>query len=229
MLMDDIKLWAVDGSNGAVPVAAADRMASERLLEETLVDNPDLLMPGLTIVGRQAPTDGGPLDLLGVDEDGRLVVFELKRGSLTREAVAQIIDYASGLDSMADGDLAQFIIDKSGQHGVPKRDDLEGWYESRWEGQGLSALRPVRMFLVGLGVDERTNRMVRLAKSGVDISLLTFHGYTHDGKTLLARQVRVEPEETAESGHRTSRARPRQRELIEGIENRIEQQVNHNR
>ena len=58
MLMDDIKLWAVDGSNGAVPVAAADRMESERLLEETLVDNPDLLMPGLTIVGRQAPTDG---------------------------------------------------------------------------------------------------------------------------------------------------------------------------
>ena len=226
MLMDDIKLWAVDGSNGAVPVAAADRMESERLLEETLVDNPDLLMPGLTIVGRQAPTDGGPLDLLGVDEDGRLVVFELKRGSLTREAVAQIIDYASGLDSMADGDLAQFIIDKSGQHGVPKRDDLEGWYESRWEGQGLSALRPVRMFLVGLGVDERTNRMVRfLAKSGVDISLLTFHGYTHDGKTLLARQVRVEPESGAGSGSRTPTARSRQRELIEGVENRIEQQV----
>ena len=226
MLMDDIKLWAVDGSNGAVPVAAADRMASERLLEETLVDNPDLLMPGLTIVGRQAPTDGGPLDLLGVDEDGRLVVFELKRGSLTREAVAQIIDYASGLDSMADGDLAQFIIDKSGQHGVPKRDDLEGWYESRWEGQGLSALRPVRMFLVGLGVDERTNRMVRfLARSGVDISLLTFHGYTHNGKTLLARQVRVDPESSPGSSSRTSRSRPRQRELIEGIENRIKQQV----
>ena len=180
MLMDDIKLWAVDGSNGAVPVAAADRVESERLLEKTLVDNPHLLMPGLTIVGRQAPTDGGPLDLLGVDEDGRLVVFELKRGSLTREAVAQIIDYASGLDSMDDGVvLAQFISDQSGQHGVPKIDDLEGWYESRWEGQGLSALRPVRMFLVGLGVDERTNRMVRfLARSGVDISLLTFHGYT---------------------------------------------------
>ena len=92
----------------------------------------------------------------------------------------------------------------------------------------MSALRPVRMFLVGLGVDERTNRMVRISwpERGVDISLLTFHGYTHDGKTLLARQVRVEPESSAaESGHRTSRARPRQRELIEGIENRIKQQV----
>ncbi len=225
MLMDDIKLWAVDDSNGAVPVAAADRMESERLLEKTLVDNPDLLMPGLTIVGRQAPTDGGPLDLLSVDEDGRLVVFELKRGSLTREAVAQIIDYASALESKGDGALAQFIIDKSGQHDVPKIDDLEGWYESRWEGQGLSALLPVRMVLVGLGVDEPTNRMVRfLARSGVDISLLTFHGYTYDGKTLLARQVRVEPEEAAESSPRTSRARPSQRELIERIEYRIQQQ-----
>ena len=58
-----------------------------------------MLMPGLKLVGRQTPTEGGPLDLLGVDEDGRLVVFELKREMLSREAVAQVIDYASYLDS----------------------------------------------------------------------------------------------------------------------------------
>ena len=50
-----------------------------------------MLMPGLTLVGRQTPTGSGWLDLLGVDEDGKLVVFELKRGKLTREAVAQAI------------------------------------------------------------------------------------------------------------------------------------------
>ena len=73
---------------------------TEELLEETLVKNPGMLIPGLRLVGRQTPTEGGPLDLLGVDEDGRLVVFELKRGTLSRDAVAQIIDYASDLDSM---------------------------------------------------------------------------------------------------------------------------------
>ncbi len=72
MVMDEIRLWAVDGPNGAVRLATADRMASERLLEETLVANPDLLMPGLTLVGRQTPTEGGSLDLLGVDVQSRL-------------------------------------------------------------------------------------------------------------------------------------------------------------
>ena len=38
--------------------------------------------------------------MLGIDEYGRLVVFELKRGTLVREAVAQIIDYASDLANM---------------------------------------------------------------------------------------------------------------------------------
>ena len=57
-------------------------------------------MEGLTLVGRQTPTEGGPLDLLGVDADGRLVVFELKRGTLSRDAVAQVVDYASYLNAM---------------------------------------------------------------------------------------------------------------------------------
>ena len=54
---------------------------TEALLEETLVKNPQMLLPGLRLIGRQTPTAGGALDLLGVDEDGRLVVFELKSGN----------------------------------------------------------------------------------------------------------------------------------------------------
>ena len=76
------------------------RQPSEDLLEETLASNPDMLMPGLTLVGRQTRTEGGPLDLLGVDRDGRLTLFELKRGSLNRDAVAQVMDYGSWLESL---------------------------------------------------------------------------------------------------------------------------------
>ena len=91
--MEDIKLWELDGSE-AKPLDSNNQLESEALLENTLVQNTNLLMEDLRLVGRQTPTDGGPLDLLGVDEDGRLVVFELKRGTLSRDAVAQIIDYA---------------------------------------------------------------------------------------------------------------------------------------
>ena len=44
---------------------AVDNTETEKSLEDLLVTSPDLLMPGLTLIGRQVPTDGGPLDLLG--------------------------------------------------------------------------------------------------------------------------------------------------------------------
>ena len=74
--MEDIQIWSIDGTQVA-QLAPSDQMESEHLLEEVLVSNPALLMDDLRLVGRQTPTEGGPLDVLGVDGDGRLVVFEL--------------------------------------------------------------------------------------------------------------------------------------------------------
>lgn len=217
MALEEIKLWAMDGSGGATPLPLAQQTDSERLLEDTLVNNPDLLTEGLSLVGRQAPTEGGPLDLLGVDDDGRLVVFELKRGALSREAVAQVIDYASFLDAMTEGELASYISARSGTHGIETIEDFDEWYDSKSGGQGLASLKPVRMVLVGLGVDERTTRMVRFLAKGVDIALLTFHGYSYNGSTLLARQVQVEvgsePEPARQPRQRLGRRR--RRELLE--------------
>ena len=190
--MEAIKLWQIDGDDVVTPLSPSGQMESEDLLEDVLVKHPGLLGEGLTLVGRQTPTEGGPLDLLGVDRDGRLCVFELKRGTLSRGAVAQIIDYASYLDDMDMGALAVHITECSGTLGIEDFEDFEDWYNVR-HGE-LEKLKPMRLFLVGLGVDDRTERMVRFlaVNSGMDISLLTFHGFNHDGKTLLAKQVEVE-------------------------------------
>jgi len=91
--MLDLKLWSLEKNNrDKFTPAALDNLVqteTEQQLEELIVENPDLLFNGLKLVGRQTSTHTGALDLLGVDQDGRLVVFELKRGKLFREAVAQ--------------------------------------------------------------------------------------------------------------------------------------------
>lgn len=212
MSLEEIKLWAMDNSGGATPLPFAQQAESERILEDTLVNNPEMLMPGLTLVGRQTRTDEGWLDLLGVDEDGRLVVFELKRGSLSRDAVAQVIDYASYLDSMPEQDLTNHIAERSGSNGIEKIESFEEWYGDKFGENESAALKPVRMVLVGLGVDERTSRMVRfLAAGGMDFSLLTFQGYSYQGATLLARQVQVEAAEQEEKGRPRGRVGRRKR------------------
>ena len=217
--MEDIKLWELDGSK-ANPLGSNNQLESEELLENTLVENPSLLLEGLVLVGRQTPTEGGPLDLLGVDEDGKLVVFELKRGTLSRDSVAQIIDYASYLDDMALDALAEHIAKRSGAQDIEKIEDFSEWYESRGFGD-LESLKPLRLFLVGLGVDDRTERMVRFLaqNSGMDISLLTFHGFDYEGKTILAKQVEVEA--TDEPDRRPTRRRRTQAELNRDFDGQI--------
>lgn len=165
---------------------------SEKFLEDALVKQPGLLLEDLILVGRQTPTEGGPLDLLGVDGNGRLAVFELKRGTLSKDAVAQVIDYASVLDGMELDSLTEYISQMSGNYGIEKIQDFQDWYS---QGFGeLESLKPLLMFLVGLGVDDRTERMVKFLteNSGMDISLLTFHGFNYEGKTILAKQMEVD-------------------------------------
>lgn len=214
----DIGVWEIDqSSNTARPLPSADHVETERLLEDLLVANPGMLMPNLWLVGRQTPTDGGAIDLLGVDEDGRLVVFELKRGKLTRDAVAQIVDYCSYLESLNEDALVAYIADHSGTNGIAEIDDFEARYRERKE-EELTSMRPVRMVLVGLGADAAAHRMVDfLAARELDISLLTFHGWRHGTNTLLARQV-----ESVKVGDAGRRSRPSQAERRRLLDERAE-------
>ena len=175
-MKDEFKIWEIDlKSKQSVLLKQHEKLEQEKLLEDLLVQNPTLLMEGLRLVGRQILTDSGVLDLLGVDANGNLVVFELKRERLARDAVAQIIDYWSYLDTLSESDLKELIEHQSGNLSIEKID-----------------LKPIKMALVGLGVDPVAHRMVQsLSERGVEISLLTFHGYEHGDKLLLGRQAEI--------------------------------------
>lgn len=204
-MIPELKLWSVDGSSGAEPVPQLSQMPTEWELESVLVSNPGMLEPRLQLVGRQTPAAGGWLDLLAVDGDGRLVVYELKRGNLARDAVTQILDYASALDAMTGSELAKHISDRSGEAGIQRIEDFEQWYADTHGGDDLSRLLPPRMVLIGLGVDAAAERMARFVSAGaVDLSVITFHGFRRDGETLLARQMEVSP---GDGGQPPTRAR----------------------
>ena len=176
--MKRVNLWSVrkkdaDGSWTAEDVPSVDNTETEGLFESLLVDSPRLLMDGLSLIGRQFPTEGGPLDLLGVDQNGRLVVFELKKGNLTREAVAQVLDYASDLATMDTDHFAKLIEDSSGKHEVENIPDFVDWYSQTFPNRNSYLEETPRIVLVGLGADSRAIRIVDfLANNGVDISLL---------------------------------------------------------
>ena len=130
------------------------------------------------------------MDLVGIDADGRVVVFELKRGTLTRDAVAQILDYVSDLATMEADEFARLIEKSSGAHGIPEIDDFNDWFRRQFpDAPDFDPVR-MRMALIGLGADERAKRIVNyLADKGIDIQLLTFHAFKKDGQLFIARQM----------------------------------------
>ena len=194
--MKGIKLWKIvneekDGPS-ILDIESVDKTETEHELEEVITRSPEMIMDDLKIIGRQVETAGGPLDLLGVDGDGNLVVLELKRGTLTRDAVAQIIDYASFLAELDSEELASHVSERSANLGTDRIENLCSWYQEQFSEPFPSRQRP-KMVLVGLGVDERARRMISfLADSEIDVSLLTFHGFREGDHTYLARQVEIE-------------------------------------
>ena len=194
--MKAIMLWKINEHGNwemnVEKIQSVEETQTEKQLEEVITRCPELLMEDLRLIGRQTETSGGPLDLLGVDNDGRLVIFELKRGVLTREAVAQIIDYSSYLAALDPEELSEHISSRSGNLGIDKVDNFLAWYQEQF-GKSYTEYQRPRMVLVGLGVDEKTKRMVSfLSESDLDISLTTFHGFKKGEEIFLARQVEVQ-------------------------------------
>ena len=192
--MKKTQLWSISENSQntyeAQAVEATDSTETEVMLEDLLVASTDLLGNGLTIVGRQIQTAGGQLDLLGIDQDGYLVVFELKRGTLTRDAVAQLLDYASDLEQRDADGLARLIEDNSGRSGIDRIENFLDWYDERYPNDREPLASAPKMVLVGLGVDTRARRIVQfLSESGIDIDLLTFNAFKHEGLLFLAREV----------------------------------------
>ena len=201
--MDEIKLWRAHTARDVQSLDTVAQLETELQLEDILTAHPELLETGLQLVGRQTPAGGGWLDLLGVDGDGRLVIYELKRGTLGRDVVTQALDYASALAEMDLDALAEHIAARSGQGGVRPIADFAQWYEGQFS--DLQSLMPPRMVLVGLGIDETALRIARFINEGPhDVEVVTFYGFRDGEGTLLARQLPVRRDEPAASHSRVA-------------------------
>lgn len=184
----EIKTWQIiDGKLELVETTMADSGRMETLdLESWIASNPAIIGSNLVIVGRQVATKSGPLDLLAIDQAGNIVIIELKRDILPREALAQAIDYAS--------DAADWNIEKISEictkHTGRSLDEIisEGFPDTNFENVNFNETQ--RIVLVGFAIEPSLERMINwLSDSyGVNINaVLLKYTKTHKGDELLTR------------------------------------------
>lgn len=184
-----IRLWSIKaGKLVEMPKSIFAEAHKEKDLEDWVEQNSSLLGRSLSVLGRQINIPKvGQLDLLAVDGDGRLVIVEFKRQQSTRDAIAQILDYASSLQRMS---LEQL-------RGLANFDGTE-------IGQ-VTDLDPA-MILVAAEADESAERIVEYlaSKSQLLIEIVTFtYATLDDGREILARSLLI-PEPTASTTNKAS-------------------------
>lgn len=190
-----IQTWEIQNGNlkevESTLVAAGRREFED--LESWIASNPSIVGPDLVVIGRQVQTRSGPLDLLAVDRDGNLVVIELKRDLLPREALTQAIDYAA--------DIAEWTLDRIGAACLAYRnnniEDVLGEAFPDIDLEALALNETQRVILVGLSIAPALERMIGWLSSQFDVTVnavLLNYIRTSSGDELLTRTAIVSEE-----------------------------------
>jgi len=161
----------------------------ERYLEEWIERDPSLLQGGLTIVGRQIGVEGGSLDLLALDPQGRWVVIEVKRGTIGRDTIAQTLDYASSIANMPYEELSQKVNAYLGKQETSLEAVLE---ELGAEEDTEHEVREAVMFVVGTGRHPGMERMVDYLSGQFDvpINVVSYEVFEIEGgRPILVREL----------------------------------------
>jgi hypothetical protein len=200
------RCWEVSEGTEPRPLqVCAPRL--EEHLEDWLERDVAMLSENLLVIGRQV----GNIDLLAIDGDGRLVVIELKRDRVPRQAIAQAVDYASTVSSWSPARVVQIGDEYLASAGWNDHQSLDDAFLGTF-GKNLdevSVNKAQRVVLVGVQMEPGVERMVEwLSENGVDVNvaLFTFHALEDDhfvlARTFALSEEVVAARDAARSGRR---------------------------
>lgn len=197
-----MSLWRLARDGSATPIQE-ERLASEAQIESAVESAPGLLGIDVLIVGRQTQTPSGPLDLLAIDGDGRMVVIENKRDRTPREVLAQAIDYAAWVNTLA-FDEVDAIYSKYRAASNDESPDLAEAFEDRF-GEELDAIAETpRIIIVASRLDDSTERMIDFLSDsfGVSVNAVLFQPFA--GGLIGRTWLRPDSSSPRSSGRRSS-------------------------
>lgn len=191
----EIKAWEiVGGLLNPIESRLAEQGRTEALdLEAWLASDPSVIRPGLKVIGRQVLTRSGPLDLLAIDRSGNLVIIELKRDQLPREALAQAIDYASDIATWSIDKIREVCAKYTGK-------SFEDVFVDAFPDIDLTVLKineEQRIILVGFSIESSLERMIEWLSTGYGVvinAVILKYLRTSAGNEIVTRTAIISEE-----------------------------------
>ncbi|WP_420863485.1 endonuclease NucS domain-containing protein [Algirhabdus cladophorae] len=189
--------------NGATLTPAKRKpLDLETKIEAWVADDLTLIGVDGIVIGRQITTDHGKfIDLLAMDEDGNLVIVELKRDRSPRDIVAQVLDYASWIRRLSTGDVHALALSLDLSLAKAYRDKFGTSLP-----QTLNASH--QMVVVASEVDEGTKRIIEYLSEehNVGINAAFFNVFDADGREWLTTDALLDQEEVKDRAVKKAQA-----------------------
>ena len=185
----EIGIWRVEQTPQAIVPSMLD---AESRLEQWLVDDISLIAPNLLVIGRQVRTPfGGIIDILAMDANGDLTVLELKRDRTPREVVAQLLDYASWVNTLSEEKVGEIFQKFQSDRGVFPTVSIDDAYKSRFSATALPETlnENHQLIIVASELDESTERIVTYLSEthNVQINAIFFRFFKDGDREYLTR------------------------------------------
>jgi hypothetical protein len=198
----EMKIWKIEDRPREL---VFEPMESEAKLEKLLVQDISILSTQLFLVGSQVPTSYGKLiDLLALDSEGNVVVIELKRRKTPRDAVAQLLDYASWAKNLTYVDLQHLFAD-----GDATRDLSQDYAAFLGTTAPEELSGQLRLLLVAATLDSESERIMNFLSEdyGVPINAVFFRYFQDGASQFLTRSWLIDPSELEVNTAKASAAR----------------------
>jgi hypothetical protein len=169
-------------------------LGKEAMLEQMIVEDSTILSDRWMLIGRQVrTTHGGYIDLLALNQDGQLIVVELKRDITPREVVAQAIDYASWVKNLPSEEIAAIFNKYYG--GGSLSEAFQKRFGTSLDEEQLNGSHQI--VIVASSLDPSTERIVNyLNGMNVPINVIFFQVFQDGESQYLSRAWLIDPVET---------------------------------
>jgi hypothetical protein len=194
------RLFKIDGT--ILTPAKRKPLDLETKIEAWVADDLTLIGVDGFVLGRQIATDHGKfIDILAMDEDGNLVIIELKRDRSPRDIVAQVLDYASWVRRLSTGDVHALALSLNLPLAKAYRDKF-----STSLPQTLNASH--QMVVVASEVDEGTKRIIEYLSEEHDVGINAafFNVFDADGREWLTTDALLDQHEVKERAVKKAQA-----------------------
>lgn len=189
----NINLWKIENEK-LVEIEKA-KLGTEERLENWIEKDPSILGIDALIIGRQVATEyGGRIDLLGINNQGELIILELKRDKTPREIVAQVLDYASWIRTLTYSKI-NAITEKYQNKNLPQ---IFAEHYNQPLPENINTNHS--MVIVAAELDESSERIVEYLSQeyNVNINAIFFNFFIDDQKEFLGRAWLLDPEDVQE-------------------------------